>query len=427
MRKRAFPGAAGALLLAAIPALAQQPTAPAPQSRIALDLVQFDNYAGYYQLGPRTAVRIFREEARFYISTVGTAQRREIFAETPERFAIGNVPVTIGFNPGADGMVKEAIVNQAGRDIIAPRITEQAANALVAAANVPPPPVARNWAVKITPHRTLTSLPGSSVDYWASFTPDGRSVVFSRSPDGGRNWSLYRVPATGGTEQVLFERAGLPATRASIASSGRIAFNAGNAIWTMNGDGSDARAVPLNDVVAPAYPSWYPDGRSIAFGDGARNVLYRADIASGAATPVTRQSEVLAGMSSVSPDGKWIVFAGQKNSGQLYNQTDNQIWLVDEVGVSRPVETSPGHGRTPSWSPDGKRIAFESGRGSPDNHYAIFIINRDGTGLIQVTDYALNGNHPAWSPDGKQLVFSWGSEPGKPNGIAVIEAPDQAD
>ena len=37
-------------------------------------------------------------------------------------------------------------------------------------------------------------------------------------------------------------------------------------------------------------------------------------------------------MGSVSPDGKWTVFAGQKNSGQLYNQNINQIWLVDDKG-----------------------------------------------------------------------------------------------
>ncbi len=415
---------ATALLFAACQLCAQQTTPPEPQSTIALAPAQFDRYAGYYQLGPRSAIRLFREGSRFYMGPVGTTQKRELFAETAERFAVGNLPVTIRFVPGADGSATEAIVNQAGRDITAPRITEQAAAALMLAVPAPPSPTLRNWAVKVAPHRILTSLPGSSVDYWPTFTPDDRSIVFSRSPDGGRSWSLFRVPVPGGAEQLLFERPGVAATRARSGPAGRLAFNAGNAIWTMLGDGSEARAVPLQDMIAPAYPSWYPDGGSIAFVDGARNVLYRADIASGAATPVTRQSEVLAGMSSVSPDGRWIAFAGQKNSGQIYNQNDNQIWLVEESGSSRPVEASPGPGRAPSWSPDGNRIAFESVRGSPDGRYALFIVNRDGSDLTQVTDYALNGNHPTWSADGARLVFSWGNEPGKPNGIAVLEVPE---
>src|SRR6185369_3547251 len=136
------------------------------------------------------------------------------------------------------------------------------------------------------------------------------------------------------------------------------------------------------------------------------------------------ESEVLTGMSSVSPDGKWVAFAGQQNKGQGYNQNDNQIWLVDGSGAARAIEANPLPGRTPNWSPDGKRIAFESSRGSPDDHLALFVMNRDGSGLTQLTDYALNGNHPAWSPDGRHLVFSWGSEPGKPNGIAVMDVTD---
>ena len=90
-------------------------------------------------------------------------------------------------------------------------------------------------------------------------------------------------------------------------------------------------------------------------------------------------------MSSVSPDGQWVVFAGQKNNGQLYNQGDNQIWLADDKGEARPV-AAPGQGRTPSWS-RWQAHRLQSAR-RPGNAYAIFIINHDGSGLTQVTDYA---------------------------------------
>ena len=209
--------------------------------------------------------------------------------------------------------------------------------------------------------------------------------------------------------------------------SNLIAFNGDDAksggIWVMDGDGRNAHAIATAGFLAPSYPSWYPDGLSIGFGDAARNILYRVDMKGGVPVAVTHQDQVLTGMSSVSPDGKWVVFAGQKNSGQLYNQGDNQIWMADDAGQARPVEASPGQGRTPSWSPDGKRIAFESSRGSPNDLYAIFIVNRDGSGLTQVTDYALNGNHPVWSPDGKRLVISFGA-PDQENGIAVVDLPE---
>jgi tricorn protease-like protein len=424
MRKRAIIGAAGIALLAALPAPAQQPPAQIFENRVAVEAALLDKYAGYYQLGPRGAMRFFREDGKFWFGTVGTPQKQELYSETTERFTVGRVPVTITFKPGADGVVKEAIINQAGRDVVAPRITEEAANALAAAAKAPPPQVARDWALKLATVRMLIPPDAGSLYYLASFTPDGRSVLVSRTRDGGKSFVLTRIPAMGGREEVMFQRNGLPATRANVGRDGRIVFNAGNAVWVMDADGGNARAVPIRDMIAPGYPNWYPDGKSIAFGDAAQNILYRADVATGAVTPLTRQAEVLTGMCRLSSDGKWIAFAGQKNSGQLYNQNDNQIWVVDEKGAARPVEANPGQGRAPSWSPDGRRIAFESGRGSPDGKYAIFVINRDGSALTQVTNYALNGMHPHWSPDGRQLVFSTGNQPGQPGGVAVIDVPD---
>jgi dipeptidyl aminopeptidase/acylaminoacyl peptidase len=421
VRSRA--GFAAVLLLAANAARAQNVAAPAEQARYALDPAQFDRYAGYYQPNPRSAVRFYREGSRYYFNTAGTPQKMEIFAEAADRFTPGDRPLHFAFRVGADGVVKDMVVSIPGREMAAPRITEQAANALLAAVPAPTP-AERNWTVKITPHRLITNQPGSSIDYWPAFTADGRRIIFNRKTEGSKNWALFQVPVAGGTAQLLFERPGFEVTRANSGAAGRVAFLVNGGVWTMREDGSEARQVPLKDILIAAYPSFYPDGKSLALTDLGRNAIYRIDVASGIATPITNESEVLTGMSSVSPDGKSIAFAGQKNNGQGYNQNDNQIWLVDASGAARTVEAKPASGRTPNWSPDGRRIAFESGRGSPDDHYAVFIMNRDGSGLVQLTDYALNGNHPVWSPDGKHLAFSWGSEPGKPNGIAIMDVPD---
>jgi Tol biopolymer transport system component len=127
-------------------------------------------------------------------------------------------------------------------------------------------------------------------------------------------------------------------------------------------------------------------------------------------------------MASVSPDGSAVVMAGQKNAGQSYNQNENAIWLVT-TGPAAPLESKPIQGRAPAWSPDGRRIAFESDRGSPNGQYAAFIVNRDGSGLLQVTDYALWANHPVFSPDGKRLVISVGDPAKNISNIAVVDLP----
>lgn len=62
----------------------------------------------------------------------------------------------------------------------------------------------------------------------------------------------------------------------------------------------------------------------------------------------------------------------------------------------------------PSWSPDGKEIAFSSNR---DGSYELYVINRDGSNPRQLTHgFLIGAHHPSWSPDGRQIAFSTGQE-----------------
>jgi len=58
----------------------------------------------------------------------------------------------------------------------------------------------------------------------------------------------------------------------------------------------------------------------------------------------------------------------------------------------------------PAWSPDGTRIAFESTRDGPDAD--IFVMQADGSGVVQLTRNDAYDGTPAWSPDGQYLVFA---------------------
>jgi Tol biopolymer transport system component len=271
--------------------------------------------------------------------------------------------------------------------------------------------------------RILTS--GAAFDDWPCFSPDGRTVVFTRSASLGKTWTdwhLVAMPAVGGAERDLV----LPivATRPNWSTLGVIAFTGTtvpdrkSGIWIVNGDGSGAHAAPTSDTPHDLiYPSWYPDGKSVAVMDDTATMLRRLDLGTGTTVALTDPAHVYSGMGSVSPDGKAIAFAGQTNDGKPYDQLKNIIWLMDG-GAPSPLNA--GQGRAPSWSPDGKRIVFESNRGG-GNNYAIFLINRDGSGLEQITDYTLNAAHPVFSRDGRYLVISYGTA--QKHGIAVIDLP----
>ncbi|MBA2588895.1 MAG: PD40 domain-containing protein [Alphaproteobacteria bacterium] len=396
----------------------------APHTAIAMAPEQFDKYAGFYQFGPKAVFTVTREGEHFF-ARAGSQAATEIFPESDTSFFLKVVPAQVSFTLDAAGKVTGAVLHQGGRTIALPRIEEAQAKALTTLPKGHP--MARTWPMMATtPPRFLTKASDGALDYWPCFSPDGKTVLFSRSPDKGRSWTLWKIASAGGTAEAF---ATLPTTATRAAWSAKnnvIAFTATgadrkNSIWVVQGDGSGAHAVEgTNDLL---YPSWYPDGKTLAAMDGVALVTRKLSLDGGAPTALTARAEVMTGMPSVSPDGKWVAFAGQANKGQTYDQEENVIWLVGAGGTLKTLEVVPLQGRAPVWSPDGKRLAFESDRGNPDGHYAVFLINRDGSGLVQVTDYALDANHPVFSGNGRRLVFTYGAPATMTSGIAILDLP----
>jgi Tol biopolymer transport system component len=79
-----------------------------------------------------------------------------------------------------------------------------------------------------------------------------------------------------------------------------------------------------------------------------------------------------------------------------------------------------GYGDTlaPSWSPDGKQIAFVDRVAPHGGNYALYVIGSTGKGLKRIVGGARYQNNPAWSPSGKLIMFERGNTlwTVKPNG-----------
>jgi Tol biopolymer transport system component len=120
-------------------------------------------------------------------------------------------------------------------------------------------------------------------------------------------------------------------------------------------------------------------------------------------------------------------FPGQ--NGKIVFQSDSsgswQLYTIDADGsnLTQVTQMPPTEDDlwVPSFSPDGKQIAFCYGSGSSFDTLVseIYVINADGTGLKQLTNDGVFACSPRWSPDGEQLIFS---ETFAPTGQAVIMA-----
>ena len=74
---------------------------------------------------------------------------------------------------------------------------------------------------------------------------------------------------------------------------------------------------------------------------------------------------------------------------------------ADGSGVTRLTGNDAVDG-SPSWSPDGRRIAFDSTR---DGNREIYVMNADGSGVTRLTHNPADDGYPAWSPDGRHIAF----------------------
>ena len=82
----------------------------------------------------------------------------------------------------------------------------------------------------------------------------------------------------------------------------------------------------------------------------------------------------------------------------------NQVWINATDGNTSPKQlTTKESSSQPSWSPDGKQLAFVR---LVDSKPQVFLLSLDGGEATQLTKFKYGAGTPQWSPDGKQIIFS---------------------
>jgi len=186
-----------------------------------------------------------------------------------------------------------------------------------------------------------------------NWMPDGKTLLFNR------NGRIEKIPATGGTPQVL---------------------DTGFATRCNNDHGIS------------------PDGTQLVISDGSQedhqSRVYIVPIGGGAPRRITQKSPSY--WHGWSPDGKTLAFVGERNG-------DFDIYAIPAAGgEEKQLTTAKGLDDGPEYSPDGKYIYFNSER---TGHMQIWRMRADGSEQEQITFGEENDWFPHLSPDGQQMVF----------------------
>lgn len=200
----------------------------------------------------------------------------------------------------------------------------------------------------------------------------------------------------------------------------RLAVVRNGTIWIMAADGSGARVVTAASSFDARSPAWSPDGREIAFSaqqDGHTVIFVVSVVDDGA--PVRRVGFDLGQhvWPAWSPDGRTIAFV----SDWAMFDTAFDIYVVSAAGYGAVQLTDGLFGNMstwpswmvyfqPAWSPDGQRIALVA---CPEwqfytcNVSSIAVMNADGSNMRTLS--AAGGlARPTWSPNGRMIAFADG-------------------
>lgn len=178
----------------------------------------------------------------------------------------------------------------------------------------------------------------------------------------------------------------------------RVLFERAKRIWMVDSDGE--QAVPVTEAGTAGSPAWHPNGSMIAYSVLIPSQIVVHDLTNGRSRTLASGNGVF--ISPVfTPDGTSVVYGHGVDDGV-------DIFSVALAGgPGRRLSVGRGSDNVqPTFSSDGRRIAFTSGR---PGHPEIYTMDADGTNVDLLTPLEFGENayraSPDWSPDGRSVAF----------------------
>ncbi|MBI4446595.1 MAG: PD40 domain-containing protein [Acidobacteria bacterium] len=172
-------------------------------------------------------------------------------------------------------------------------------------------------------------------------------------------------------------------------------------IFVTDYDGWNARSITANGGLNK-FPDWARDNSRLAFvtslqGSG-RWELWIQNLKGG--KNVVKVPSSFVSSPSFSPDGNKIAYSTRAESAN-----DPDLFISDpDGGDRRNITRHPGIDTSPSWSPTGQQIAFISDRsGTPQ----VWVVDADGSNLQRLVNEGGHCDSPNWSRDGRFVAYSW--------------------
>jgi serine/threonine-protein kinase len=239
---------------------------------------------------------------------------------------------------------------------------------------------------------------------WPEFLPGGKAVLFAAGT-AANNWTNAQVAvqSVGAGERRNLVQGG---TQPRYAPPGHLIYAQGGSLMAVPFDPRrltvTGTAVPvvegvLQSIYGEAQYSLSSTGSLVFVPGAAQSAQLRLVWVSrsGAEQPVAAPAHVYR-QPRLSPNGRQVAVTIDEQGGQ--------VWLYDLSRETLTRLTFEGNRNTdPAWTPDGKRIAFESNKEGPQN---LFMQLADGSGgLERLTTSDYNHFPLSWSPDGQLLAF----------------------
>ena len=230
--------------------------------------------------------------------------------------------------------------------------------------------------------------------------PKTEKIAFSSNRDG--SWDIYIMNPDGSDQVNLTRHKASDFSPVWSPTGEHILFVSNRAgiydLFLMDANGRNVRRV-FRNLAHRIEPTWAPDGQRIAYHAAMPQWSIQTATIQGIGGVQVALAEIQGGNPSWSPDGEEIAFAAGERSRRIY------IVELSSRAVRAFLPNQQPWMYGPAWSPDGTKLAFSWLKWGVGGRAAIFVANRDGSGLKQIGKPVLGIFQPALFLDGEKLVY----------------------